>query len=66
MGWLNRLCIRQLERALPIAMERMKLARQEAERTHMFANYAYRRERVLEIGRRIDERKETELKRGMG
>lgn len=33
MGWFNRLCIRQLERALPIARERMELARQEAERT---------------------------------
>lgn len=33
MGWLNRLCIRQLKRAIPIAKERVAFARQYMDKT---------------------------------
>ncbi len=30
MGWLNRLCIRQLNKALPIAVERLEFAQRHS------------------------------------
>lgn len=52
MGWINRLCIKQLLRALPIARERMRLAREHAaelgDRADL-SDYAKRRQRVLDL-----------------